>query len=726
MAKDGVLPANDPYSMLISEFGKASLVSGSLLWIKHMKVCGIFLNEVTMNTILNVLKDAGEFDLADRFYKDWCVGKVDVHSLGVNDMNEFGAESQSKPISLMHFLSTELFKIGGKKSNSDAVVLPEMENVVRKPQLTSTYNSMIDLYGKAGRLTDAVEVFVALLKAGVAPDTSTFSTMIHICGSHGNLTEAEALLNKMEERGVSPDTITYTTLLSLYAKAGNVDATLQWYWKIRKAGLFPDKVTCMVVLNMLCEKQLIQKVETVLSEMEKCNLNVPEHSVPRIIRMYVSKGLFDQARIFFEKCHVQGGLSSKIYGAIMDAYAKKGLFAGLRTFELMERVGLKANEVVYGALINGFTEAGRTEEPLHYYRKVEERGGLPNAKTYNALVSLYAEAGNVDAALQWYWKIRNAGLFPDVVTYRVMLNMLGEKQLIQEVETVLMEMEKCHENCVPKIMNMYLSKGLLDQARIFFKKCPGLLSDAIRTNEQMERAGLKANEVVYGALINGFAEAGRAEEALHYYRNMKDQGIRANQIVLTSLLKACCKRGYFEGAKVIYESLKKFEGGPDIVAFNIMISFYASLGIISEAKVTFDNLRQKGQADGAICAAMMEAYSNMGMVNEAAEVAEEMRQSVLLTDHESYKGSEPDIVTYTYLVDCYGRANMVEGMKRIYGLMRFHKIEANESLYDAIMNAYRNVNRPDLAKLVSQEKRLRFGSNQYFQSDIESEQYSEY
>ena len=37
MAKDGVLPANDTYSMLISEVAKAGLVSGSLLWIKHMR-----------------------------------------------------------------------------------------------------------------------------------------------------------------------------------------------------------------------------------------------------------------------------------------------------------------------------------------------------------------------------------------------------------------------------------------------------------------------------------------------------------------------------------------------------------------------------------------------------------------------------------------------------------------------------------------------------------------
>ena len=61
---------------------------------------------------MKALKDAGEFDRADRVCKDWWVGKVDFQSLGLNDMNEFGAEAHSKPIRFEHFLSMELFKIG--------------------------------------------------------------------------------------------------------------------------------------------------------------------------------------------------------------------------------------------------------------------------------------------------------------------------------------------------------------------------------------------------------------------------------------------------------------------------------------------------------------------------------------------------------------------------------------------------------------------------------------
>ena len=62
---------------------------------------------------------------------------------------------------------------------------------VWKPRLTSTYNTLIDLYGKAGRLNDAAEVFAEMLESGVAMDTITFNTMIFTCGSNGNMSEAE-------------------------------------------------------------------------------------------------------------------------------------------------------------------------------------------------------------------------------------------------------------------------------------------------------------------------------------------------------------------------------------------------------------------------------------------------------------------------------------------------------------------------------------------------------
>ncbi|KAL2938038.1 hypothetical protein RDABS01_021487 [Bienertia sinuspersici] len=801
MAKDGVLPTNNTYSMLVDVYGKAGLVEESLLWIKHMRVRGIFPDEVTMSTIVKVLKDAREFDRADMFYKDWCGGKIEFQGFELDNMNDF--QSQSK-ISLKHFLSTELFKIGGRALPSMKEIT-DTENCVRKPQFTATYNTLIDLYGKAGRLHDAADVFSDMLKSGVAPDTITFNTLIHTCGSHGHLSEAEALFHKMEQRGISPDTKTYNTLLSLHVQAGNIDAALQWYQKIRKANLFPDTVTQRAVLHALCERLMVTEAESVLKEIEKHKKRIDEHSLPGIVMMYVNQGLLDQARSFFEKCLVDGGISSKTYAAIMDVYAEKGMWA-------------EAEDIFYAK--------------RDLIIKEEKRDVLE----YNVLIKAFGKAKLYEKAYSLFKTMRNLGTWPDECTYNSLIQMFAGGELLDQAKEVLIQM---------------LEAGLKPHVHTFsaiIASCIrlGLLSDAIIVFQEMVKDGVKPNEVVYGALINGFAEAGRTEEALYYYQMMKDDGITENQIVLTSLIKAYSKEGSLKGAKEMYKSVEQLEGGPDVVASNSMISLYADLGIVSEAKVIFDRLQQKGQADGVTFASMINLYKNLGMLDEAAEVAEEMKQAGLLTDCASFtkvmschtangqlahcgellhemlsrkimpdagtfkvlftllkkggisceaiqqleaayqkekpyarqaviacvfsavglhtfaiescqvfaeainldsfaynvaiyiyaacrhtdkalnlfmrmhdEGLKPDVVTYINLVNCYGKSNMVEGVKRIYGQLKYRDIEANESLVHAIVNAYKNANRPDLAELVSQEMKFGFDLNQYSESDTE-------
>ena len=807
MAKNGVLPTNNTYGMLVDVYAKAGLMKESLLWIKHMKQRGVFPDEVTMNTVVRVLKDAGEFDRADRFYKDWCVGRVELDDLHLDSIADSVDVTNSAPISFKHFLSTELFKTGGRVFNPKVMKAADVEISVRKPRLTSTYNTLIDLYGKAGRLNDAAEVFAEMLESGVAMDTITFNTMIFTCGSNGNMSEAELLLTKMEERGISPDTKTFNIFLSLYANEGNIDAALKCYWKIREAGLFPDSVTHRAVLHILCERNMFHDVEAVLLEMERYGLPVDEHSLPGIIKMYIDEGLLHQAKSFFEKSQSNGRLSSKTRAAIIDAYAEKGLWAEAETvfFGMRDLVGQK-------------------------------KGVLE----YNVMIKAYGKAKLYDKAFSLFKGMRNCGSWPDECTYNSLIQMFAGGDLVEQAKDLLAEM----------LVMGFKPHCLTFSAVIACYARLGQLSDAVGVYQEMVRVGVTPNEVVYGSLINGFAESGRVEDALQCFRRMEESGILANQIVLTSLIKAYSKLGSLEGAKALYERMKNLEGGLDIVASNSMINLYADLGMVSEAKLVFEDLREKGWADGVSFATMMYLYKNMGMLDEAIDVAEEMKQSGLLRDCASYnkvmacyatngqlrecgellhamvtrkllpdsgtfkvlftvlrKGGFPieavtqlessyqegkpyarqavitsvfsvvgmhafaiescetfakadvvldssaynvaiyaygvsgeidkalntfmkmqdedleaDLVTYINLVVCYGKAGMVEGVKRIYSQLKFGEIEPNESLFKAIIDAYKNANRNDLAKLVTQEMRFAFDS----QLPSDSETFNEY
>lgn len=800
MAKNGVLPTNNTYGMLVDVYGKAGLIKEALLWIKHMKLRGIFPDEVTMNTVVRVLKEVGEFDSADRFYKDWCLGCLELDDLELDSTDDLG----STPVSFKHFLSTELFRTGGRNPISRNMGLLDMGNSVRKPRLTSTYNTLIDLYGKAGRLQDAANVFAEMLKSGVAVDTITFNTMIYTCGSHGNLSEAEALFCMMEERRISPDTKTYNILLSLYADVGNINAALRYYWKISEVGLFPDSVTQRAILHILCQRNMVQEAEAVIIEMEKCGLHIDEHSVPGVMKMYINEGLLHQAKIIFKKCQLDGGLSSKTLAAIIDVYAEKGLWAEAETVFYGKRdlVGQKKSVVEYNVMIKAYGKSKLYDKAFSLFKVMKNLGTWPDECTYNSLVQMFAGGDLMGQAVDLLAEMQGAGFKPQCLTF---------------------------------------SSVIAAYARL------GQLSNAVDLFQEMRRAGVEPNEVVYGSLINGFAATGKVEEALQYFRMMRECGLWANQIVLTSLIKAYSKIGCLEGAKQVYEKIKEMEGGPDTVASNTMISLYAELGMVTEAESIFNDIREKGQVDAVSFAAMMYLYKTMGMLDEAIDAAEEMKLSGLLRDVISYnqvmacfatngqlrqcgellhemltqkllpdngtfkvlftilkkggfpieavkqlqssyqevkpyageaiitsvysvvglnalalgtcetlikaeayldsfiynvaiyafkssgkndkalntfmkmldQGLEPDIVTCINLVGCYGKAGLVEGVKRIHSQLKYGKMEPNENLFKAVIDAYRNANREDLADLACQEMRTAFESPEHDDSEFE-------
>ncbi|KAK8469343.1 hypothetical protein PHAVU_005G053800 [Phaseolus vulgaris] len=811
MAKNGVLPTNNTYSMLVDVYGKAGLVQEALLWIRHMRVRGFFPDEVTMCTAVKVLKDVGEFDRAHRFYKGWCDGRVELDDLDLDLESSFGgngsASSTNGPasmsISFKQFLSTELFKIGGRVSTSSD---SNLSNLPQKPRLSTTYNVLIDLYGKAGRLGDAAEVFEEMLKEGVAMDVWTFNTMIFICGSRGDLVEAEALLGMMEEKGVAPDTKTYNIFLSLYAEAGDVDAAVSCYRRVREAGLCPDEVTYRALLGVLCKKNMVRDVEDLIDEMEKDSVGVDEHSLPGIVDMYVCEGDVDKVYELLKKFHKNGDMSSKIRAAVMDVFAERGLCE-------------EAENLFYG----GRDSAGRKRDVLEC----------------NVMIKAYGKAELYDKAVSLFKGMKNHGTWPNESTYNSLVQMLCGGDLVDQAIDLMDEMQEMGFR--PPCQTFSAIIGCY--ARL------GQLSDAVRVYHEMVRVGVKPNEVVYGSLINGYAEHGSLDEALQYFNMMEESGLSANLVVLTSLLKSYCKVGNLEGAKAIYERMKNMEGGLDLVACNSMIGLFADLGLVSEAKLAFENLREMGRADAVSYATIMYLYKGVGMMDEAIEIAEEMKLSGLLKDcvsfnkvlvcyaanrqfyecgklvHEmicqkllpndgtfkvlftilkkggianeavaqlesSYqegkpyarqatftalytlvgmhtlalesartfieseveldssaynvaiyaygsagdinkalniymkmrdKHVEPDLATYIYLVGCYGKAGMVEGVKRVYSQLEYGEIESSESLFKAIIDAYKICNRKDLAELVSQEMRFTLKSEEHSEVGSEGE-----
>ncbi|TVU02795.1 hypothetical protein EJB05_51689, partial [Eragrostis curvula] len=595
-------PSNPAYAALADALAKAGMARESLLLLRHMRAAGVAPDEVSMNTFVRVLKDEGRYADALALFRDWCDGWFEVDFL---DLDCSAVDSDGP----MQFLLAE---IGDDKFSAAAGGAPDLDGVPKKPKLVATYNTMIDLYGKAGRLKDALDMFVDMPAHGVMPDTYTFNTLINIFGLSGNITQAGALFASMVVRGINPDTKTYNVMMTVFASIGDLEGVLKYYRQIGTVGLCPDAVSYRIVLQALCKRNMVQDVEDVIEAILNSGSFVPEQSLPVVMKMYVDLGLLDEAIAFFER-HCRGkGVSSKNYAAIMDAFAEKGLWEEAEHVFYSERED--GDIVEYNVMIKAYGQAKQYESVSSLIESMKESGIPPDKCTYNSSIQMFSVGGFPQKAKKLLDEMKDAGFEPKCETYSAVIRSYSRHYQVTE---------------------------------------------AVDLFSEMKASGVEPNIVVYGLLIDMFAEIGSVKEALYYRSLMEESGISPNKVILTSLIKAYGKVNCWKEAQELYSRIKNMDGGPDIIASNALLNLYANLGMVTKAKELFDSLRKNSCADDVSHTTMIYLYKSVGFLNESIKIAHVLQKSALLSNCASYNAVMASYVAEGSLRGC---AELVQQM----------------------------------------------------------------
>eukprot|EP01018_Ginkgo_biloba_P040201 Gb_37572 [translate_table: standard] len=89
----------------------------------------------------------------------------------------------------------------------------------------SVESALVDLYGKCGNMSDALNVFDKMLKRNVV----SWTAMIGAYAQHGRAKEALQLFERMQAAGMKPNDVTFVCVLSACSHAGLVDEGLRCF-----------------------------------------------------------------------------------------------------------------------------------------------------------------------------------------------------------------------------------------------------------------------------------------------------------------------------------------------------------------------------------------------------------------------------------------------------------------------------------------------------------------
>ncbi|KAJ1411440.1 Tetratricopeptide-like helical domain superfamily [Sesbania bispinosa] len=478
--------------------------------------------------------------------------------------------------------------------NHNTVDTPQVDNEVLHTNVcfrSHTYNTLIDTFGKAGQLRAASETFAKMIKQGIGLTTVTLNTMIHLYGNHGRLRQVSLLLQRMEELQCLPDTRTYNILISLYVKHNSIDLAAKYLAKMKETCLEPDLVSYRTLLYAYSTRKMVQEAEELIGEMDERGLEIDEFTQSALTRMYVESGMLEQSWLWFRRFHLAGNITSDCYAAIIDAYGKQGYTLEAEKVFMCCKERKKLSVLEFNVMIKAYGIGKCYDKACQLFDCMEKFDVVADKCSYSSLIHILASADKPHIAKSYLKKMHEAGLVSDCIPYSA-------------------------------VISSFAKLGQMDMAEGLYK-------------EMIEYA-VQPDVIIYGALINAFADAGSVKEAISYVDEMRKAGFPGNPAIYDSLIKLYTKVGYLKEAQETYKLLQSSDQGPSVCSSNCMIDLYTERLMVEQAKEIFESLKKNEIANEFSYAMMLCMYKKIGRLDEAIQIAKQMRKLGLLTDLLSY------------------------------------------------------------------------------------------
>ncbi|KAH7429796.1 hypothetical protein KP509_09G066700 [Ceratopteris richardii] len=276
----------------------------------------------------------------------------------------------------------------------------------------------------------------------------------------------------------------------------------------------------------------------------------------------------------------------------------------------------------------------------------------------------YAEYGYYEQILICFDQMQSEGLHPNHLTFVYSLKACGCLCLIEKGQ--IMHAEVARQGLIGNdiyignvVVDMYALCGLAGKAQEVFDKLP------------------TRDLVTWNALITGYSNVGRSDEAFHCFEQMQMDGVAPDATTLVTNLKACSIAGdILIGQELHAESiLRGFSEGSSFLG-NMIVHLYANCGLLTDAQNIFDSLNTR---DTIIWTSLIAGYTKFGFAEEALNIYHQMQS----------EGVTPDVVTYICSLKACGSLGEIDDGREIHSeVERLLLIERCVRIGTALIDMY--------------------------------------
>ncbi|XP_058083708.1 pentatricopeptide repeat-containing protein At1g08070, chloroplastic-like [Magnolia sinica] len=468
--------------------------------------------------------------------------------------------------------------------------------------LSSNHPTCLSLLQVCSSMHHLLQIHAQMIRNHLFQDPFATSKILEFCAvsDYGNLHYARKLFDIIPH----PNTFTWNTIIRGYANSPFPRPSIHLFCQMLASGAAPNSYTYPFVVKACAHLSALEEGEQVHGFILKCGADSDVFSVNGLIHMYATCGKIDLAHQLFDLSPDRDLVS---WNSMLSGYVNCGFLCSARQlFDEMPERGI----VSWNAMINGYTKCGEIDAARELFDRMPSR----NVESWNTLIAGYAKCGLLDVSRKLFdeMPVRNVISWSAMITAYAQGDRPSEALvLFEEMKnvgtkpnwaTIVSVLSACaHLGALErgKRVHMYIDRSKMKLDSIIgtalidmYAKC-GCIDNALRIFNAL------ASKDVFSwtAMIGGLAVNGHGEKALELFGQMERAGVRPNQVTFVGVLCACSHGGLVQPAREYFDSMQMVYGiEPQIEHYGCMVDTLGRAGLLEDALSFVESMHVKPNA----------------------------------------------------------------------------------------------------------------------------------
>ncbi|XP_074311406.1 pentatricopeptide repeat-containing protein At3g26782, mitochondrial-like [Silene latifolia] len=436
-------------------------------------------------------------------------------------------------------------------------------------------NTLIQMYSECGFTTNSRLVFD---KMG-SKDAVSWSIMIQSYGKHRMLNEALEIRREMQSNSVKPSQSTLISIVSLAADAGNINLTKSVHGYLIKNsemdGLGANLTTSLI--DTYAKSGNLAIARRVFDALAEKNIA----SYTAMVAGYIRNNKLDEGATLFGQM-IESGISPNeitLMTMITECGKIQSLDWGKQLHSYVLRRGFEKSLVLGTSLVDMYGKCHKIRISRAIFDRLEKK----DVMTWTALISGYARENCIGEAAEVLVLMREEGIRPNKVTMASLLSVCANVSSLEMGKWIHVYIDK--EGIE---VDVILATALVDM----YAKCGEIESAYKLFDEAVSR-----DVGMWNAMMTGFGIHGYGDKAVKLFTEMDKSGIKPNDLTFIGLLNACNHAGMVtEGKKVFKNMSEKYGLVPKVEHYGCMVDLLGRAGLLREAYEMIKNMPMKPNA----------------------------------------------------------------------------------------------------------------------------------